>query len=322
MNKFHLHLFAFFILIAHPLSSQTATASFATWKDNKKAAYTIIHDDYASYVPGIFRDADRIATPLGIHFSFGAITNFCDATDWTNARTMISHGHECINHSHNHKCGGSADQCTGLTTYSSADFATELGLSSQTIETNTGVKPRFFIHPYDAPSEAIITYLNNLGYVGTRAGTQGIVNESNFTDFNHLNYFVYDGSAAALASLNTAVDAAIAVNGYAIREFHGIDDGSYAFMTAANYTSHLNYVKSKMDDGSLWSATSTEAITYKMQRDAFQPVVAYTAGSGIIDVTFTALKTIDPSVLKTPVTVNVNLNGIVGNYDVLQGEFV
>ncbi len=305
-----------------PLSGQTPTASFATWKDNKKAAYTIIHDDYSNYVTGIYQYAYPIATQRGVKLCFGAITNpeFCGDLEWQHAREMMADGHECVNHSHNHKCGGTAGQCSGLQTYGTADFPTELDLSTQTIQNNTNVRPRFFIHPYDAPSDAILTYLKGLGYLGTRAGTQLIANPNTFTDFMRLNYYVYDGSASALNSLNTAVDNAIATGGYAMREFHGIEDGSWAQMTVTNYTNHLNYVKSKMDDGSLWSVTATEAITYKMQRDAFQPSVSYTASTGIINVTFNSLKTIDPSVLRTPVTVNVNLNGIAGVYNVTQNN--
>ena len=323
MNKLNYTIAIIFwgICFLTPLSSQTPTASFATWKDNKKAAYSIIHDDYSDYVTGIFQYADPIATARGIKLCFGAITSACGPLEWANAKTMMSHGHECINHSHNHLCGGTAGQCSGLSTYGSANFATELDFSTQLIEINTGVRPRFFIHPYDAPSDAILNHLkNNLGYLGSRAGTQLAVNANTFTDFMRLNFYVYDGTAAALTSLNTAVNSAISSGGYAVREFHGIDDGSWSAMTAANYTSHLDYVKTKMNDGSIWSATPTEAITYKMQRDAFQPVVAYTASTGIINVTFNTLKTIDPSVLRTPVTVNVNLNGIAGSYTVLQNN--
>lgn len=326
MNKIYnfrskfLSLFSF-LLISFSVLGQTPSASFATWKDNKKAAYTIIHDDYSSYVTGIFQHAYPIATARGIKISFGAITGSCGATEWANARTMIAAGHECVNHSHNHKCGGSAGQCTGLSTYSAADFNTELTQSTNLIQTNTGVKPLFFIHPYDASSDAILNHLKvNLGYLGTRAGTQGVVNASNFTDFLHENYFVYDGTAAALSSLNTAVNTAISSGGYAVREFHGIADGSWAAMTIANYTSHLDYVKLKIDDGSIWSATSSEVITYKMQRDAWSMGSSYIAATNSVAVNFNSLSAIDASILKTPVTINVNLNGIAGNFDVFQNN--
>ncbi len=307
------------------VSSLTPSASFATWKDNKKAAYTIIHDDYSSYIPGIFQNAYPLAKDRGIKICFGAITNFCGETEWNNAKTMIADGHECVNHSHNHKCGGTAGQCAGQVTYGSADFATELGTSSQFIETNTGVKPRFFIHPYDAPSDDIINYLKTLGYLGSRAGTQLSLNTHNFTDFMRLNFYVYDGTPAALAGLNPAIDAAIAAGGYALREFHGIDDGidptafkGFGVMTLADYTSHLNYVKSKIDDGSIWSATATEAITYKMQRDAFNPLTNYDILGNKLTVSFANLKTIDPSVLTTPVTLNINIGSLKGNFTVIQ----
>ncbi len=321
MNKHHYLHISFFLFIfsfvISPLHSQTPTASFATWKDNKKAAYSIIHDDYSDYVTGIFQYADPIATTRGIKLCFGAITNFCGATEWANARTMIAHGHECVNHSHNHLCGGSSSQCSGLSTYNTAQFATELGLSSQLIETNTGVKPRFFIHPYDASSTAIINYLTGLGYLGARSGTQDAVNASSFTDFMHVNFFVFSPSSA-ISTLNQAVDQAVSSGGYAIREFHGIADGSWGAMTVANYTNHLNYVKTQMDNGNIWSATTTEAITYKMQRDAFQPLVSRSILTGDITVSFNTIKTIDPSLLRTPVTLNVNLNGIVGTFNVTQ----
>ncbi len=323
MNK-HLYLqistFLFICLyLTTPLSSQTPTASFSNWKDNKKAAYSIIHDDYSNYVTGIFQYADPIATARGIKLCFGAITNpiYCGPQEWANARTMISHGHECVNHSHNHLCGGTAGQCSGLSTYGSAQYATELGTSSQIIEANTGIKPRFFIHPYDAASDGILNYLTGLGYLGTRAGVQEAVNTSSFSDFMHLNFFVYSPSTP-ISSLNQAVDQAVASGGYAIREFHGVADGSWAAMTVVNYTGHLDYVKTQMNNGNIWSATTTEAITYKMQRDAFQPIISYTASTGTIAVSFNAVKTIDPSVLRTPVTLNVNLNGISGNYNVTQ----
>lgn len=325
MNKTYILNLLIVILagILYPLSGQTPTASFATWKDNKKAAYTIIHDDYSSYVTGIFRDAYPIATARGVKICFGAVTGFCGATEWANARTMIADGHECVNHSHNHKCGGSAGQCTGLNTYSSADFNTELNQSSTLIETNTGVKPLYFIHPYDASSDAIINHLQGtLGYIGSRAGSQDIVNANNFTDFMRENYFVYDGSPAALNSLNTAVNTAISTGGYAIREFHGIDDGSWAAMTKANYTAHLDYVKSKIDDGSIWSCTASEAITYKMQRDVWSMTTTYDATSSTISVNFNQLTAINTAILKTPVTINVNLNGLAGSYDVLQNNAI
>jgi hypothetical protein len=298
-----------FCLFLPPLSSQVPSVSFATWKDNRKAAYTIIHDDFSSYVPGIYKHAYSIAQQRGIKLCFGAITSACGPTEWTKAKTMIAKGHECVNHSHNHKCGGTEGQCTGLTSYGIDDFAVELDTSTNQIERNTGVRPRFFIHPYDAASEEVLDHLKNkLGYLGTRAGLQATNNSGNFSDFMRLNYHVFDGSAASLATLNTVVNSAIASEGYAIREFHGIADNSYGDMTVANYTSHLNFVKTKMNAGLIWSATTTEVITYKMQRDAFEPSAKYDKGKRIT-ISFQQNAAIDPKILRTSVTLNVRLYG-------------
>jgi peptidoglycan/xylan/chitin deacetylase (PgdA/CDA1 family) len=310
-------LLAFCFLSLTFLHSQTA--SFSTWKDNKKAAYTIVHDDYSDFVTGIYDHAYPIATARGIKFSFGAVTVFCGATEWTKARTMMAAGHECINHTHNHKCGGIPSDCTGVLSYGPADFATELDLSTQLIQTNTGVRPTFFIHPYDAFTQTVIDYLkNNLGYIGSRAGT-GALNSSNFTNFMNINFYGYDGSAAATAGLNPSIDDVILTGGYLMREFHGIDDLSYGALTTANYTAHLDYVKSKITAGDIWSATASEAITYKMQRDAYTIGTVYNAAAGTINVNFTNIKILNTAVLKTPVTVNVNLGSIAGTFTALQG---
>lgn len=316
MNKLF-YLFLFICLNITALHSQTPTASFADWKDNKKAAYTIIHDDYSGSLTSIFRNADTIATKRGIKFCFGAITNQCGTPEWKNARTMMSHGHECVNHSHNHLCGGPTSSCTGVGTYGPAQFPTELGLSTQLIESNTGVRPRFFIHPYDEYTPQVISYLKNLGYIGTRAGEHGVINLPTFTDFMHVNFSAW-GLTSTLADLNEMVDLAIADGGYTMNEFHGISDSSFAPIPMATYISHLNYVKAHINKGNIWSATASEAITYKMQRDAFKPVISFSASTGTINVDFTKIQTIDPSVLKTSVTLNVNLNGLSGTFSVTQ----
>ena len=301
-----------------PLSSQTPTASFATWKNNNKAAYVIIHDDYGDVTtPGIVQHADNEAFTRDIKLTFGAITSVCEPGDWTNAKNMIAHGHECINHSHSHYCAQPVSWCPSQV-YTPADFSTELGLSTDLIRSNTGVAPRFYIHPYDLSTDEVINYLKGLGYLGTRAGNQEAVNSADFTDPYRLNYHVFQPTSN-LAQLNAAIDAGVTSGGLILRELHGVEDGSWATVSLANYRSHLDYVKSKMNEKLIWSATITDVLTYKMQRDAYQPNVSYAAASNTITVSFNELKTIDPSVLRTSVTVNVNLNGIAGNYDVLQG---
>ncbi len=296
------------------------TASFATWKDNKRAAYTIIHDDFGDYVVSIYNTAYPLAKARGVKFCFGAITSNCGATEWQQARTMIADGFECVNHSHNHRCGGPASQCTGSLTYGPTDFSTELDLSTQLIESNTNVRPLFFIHPYDSWTQTILDYLkNNLGYLGSRAGTSGGINASNYTNYMNTDFFGFDNSSSAISSLKNALDQAITEGGYVMREFHGIADQSYGAISKANYIAHLDYVKSKIADGSVWSATATEVITYRLQRDAYTLATNYNASTGTINVNFTATKTLNTAQLRTPMTVNVNLGSIAGIFTTTQG---
>jgi PA14 domain/Polysaccharide deacetylase len=297
-------------LFSAPLSllAQTPTASFATWKDNKKAAYTIIHDDYGDVTtPGIQNYADTIAFNRGVKINFGAITSVTEAAGWTDAKRMITHGHEIINHSHSHLCAINPDATWCTPTYT--DFATELGLSTTLIETNTGQRPRFFIHPYDVSNESIHAYLKNIAYLGARAGSQAATNAATFSDYFHLNYFVYE-PGFTLAQLNVGMQAAIAAGGYSVQELHGIQDDSWGMVTTANYRSHLNLVKDKMNSGELWASTLGEVVTYRMQRGAYTPSAAYNATAKTVTVNFTPVagQTVNTAILKSPVTINVGLS--------------
>ncbi len=301
------------------VTAQTPTAAFATWKDNRKAAYTIIHDDYGDVTtPGIAKYADTIAFNRGIRINFGAITSVTDALGWTDAKRLITHGHEIINHSHSHRCAlGGASWCTDTYT----DLGLELGTSTQLIEQNTGQRPRFFIHPYDVFNENIHAYLKNIGYLGARAGTQAAVNAPTFSDYFHLNYYVYE-PGFSLAQLNTGLLAAVASGGYAVQELHGIQDDSWGMVTVANYRSHLNLVKDKINTGDVWASSLGEVITYRIQRGAYTPTAVYNATAKTVTVNFAPIagQTVNTAVLKSPVTINVGLPGLpyAGNLTVTQ----
>jgi peptidoglycan/xylan/chitin deacetylase (PgdA/CDA1 family) len=318
------------------LSAQTPSASITTWKDDRKSAYTIVHDDWGN-TPGVYDFAFPLANARGIKFSFGAITSICDDTEWAQARAMIAQGHECINHSHSHKCAicspaasscRTADYgCGDGPTFSAADFATELTLSDNLILQNTGKKARFFIFPYDRfTSEANDFLANSLNYLGGRSGLREIVNEPDFAAPFYQHFYVYGpGNQTTVAELNAAVNEAINTGSYVMREFHevgaGSEENSWGRISVPDYTSHLNFLKTKMDAKLVWSATNTEVMTYKMQREVYQPTVAFNAQTGIIAVAFAqdlskllgvkpALFT--PSVFTTPITLKVDVTGITG----------
>jgi Secretion system C-terminal sorting domain/PA14 domain/Polysaccharide deacetylase len=301
------------------LKSQTPSANFSNWKDNRKSAYTIIHDDYGDVTTvGIAKYADTIAYNRGVKICFGAITSVCEDNDWRDAKRMITHGHECVNHSHNHYCAQPVTWCPSQV-YTPANFGVELDTSTAQILRGTNVQPRFFIHPYDLSTDEVLNYLKNLGYLGARSGTQEALNTSTFTDPFRLNYHVFRPTSK-LADLNSSVTSAISKGGFCLREVHGVADQSWASVSLANYKSHMDFVKGKILTNDVWSATISEVITYRMQRAAYSPVVSYNAATGTITVSFTNIKTIDPSVLRTPITLNVALNGVVGTFDATQNN--
>jgi peptidoglycan/xylan/chitin deacetylase (PgdA/CDA1 family) len=311
-------------------TAQTPNASIATWKDNNKSAYTIVHDDYSNYVTGIYDYAYPNATQRGIKICFGAITSFCNETEWVKARTMITQGgHECVNHSHSHFCAVCSSNantcvtnfgCDGFTTYSAPNFTNELQQSDSLIFANTGVKPRFFIHPYDNYTTEQMDYLKTLGYLGTRGGLQLTYNTPNYTDPYFMNYYVYGPfNQLTLAELNAALDETITARGHAVREFHGINDGSWGQVPLDTYISHLDYLKSKMDAKLMWSATISDVMTYKMQREVYETATNYNPLTGVLAVNFNQnlanLKGISPSlftpsVMTTPITLNIDVIGI------------
>jgi hypothetical protein len=300
--------------------AQTPTVSYATWKDNAKAAYTLIHDDFGDVsTVGIENYADTIAANRGVKFCFGAITSVCDAQDWANARRMMTHGHEVINHSHSHYCAYQPGWCT-TNVFSTADFPVELDGSTTLIEQGAGQRPRFYIHPYDLSTTQVLDRLRSLGYLGARSGTQAILNQADFKDFFNMNFFVHDPTSN-LTLLNDAVQQAVVAGGYAMREVHGVNDASWASVSVADYRAHMDFVKGHISVGNLWSATASEAITYKIQKDAYTPTVVYNAAAKTLTVNFAGASTVNSSLFKTPVTINVNLNGLAlgGNLTVKQG---
>jgi Polysaccharide deacetylase/PA14 domain/Secretion system C-terminal sorting domain len=296
-------------LLATTVHAQNPTVSYATWKDNAKAAYTIVHDDFGDgATSGIAKYADGIAYSRGIKFCFGAITSQCDGNDWSDARRMRGHGHEAINHTHSHRCSYQPGWCASNNIYSSRDFSVELDGSTNLIEQNVGERPRFFIHPYDLSTSQVLDRLKSLGYLGARSGSQGALNNPYFNDFFHLNYFVHDPNSN-LYQLNQAVQSAVSSGGYLMRELHGVGDGSWASVPVSDYQSHLDFVKQQMDAGNLWSATASEAITYKMQKDAYQPSVSYDGNAKTLTVNFSGGSS-ESYLFKTPVTLNIQLNGL------------
>jgi len=307
-----IRLLLFFAALVFQAHAQNPSAQFAKWKNNTKAVYTLTHDDYASFwIDGIQEYADTIAYNRGVRFTFGVITGSCDSDDWKVARRLISHGHEVMNHTHTHACNHVTTVCPS----GGWNYANELDLSTNLIFTNTNSYPRYFIWPYDVFDQTSKDYLKNtLHYYGGRGGNNGEtldasqLNGKDIPDFFNTNFSIHS-TTTDLAELNGLVDLAIAEGKWGVREVHGVNDASYASIPLANYRNHCDYIKSKIEAGVLWNANASEVTTYLMQARAFVPTVTLQPQYSRIKIGWNN-PVLDVSDLRSPVTVNVDLDGL------------
>ncbi|MFT6748035.1 MAG: peptidoglycan/xylan/chitin deacetylase (PgdA/CDA1 family), partial [Glaciecola sp.] len=314
-------------LITLNSTAQTPSTSIATWKNDAKGAYSFIHDDYGDpSVAGINNYADTIARNRGIKFTIGAITSSCEANPqmWTDAIDMINYGHEIINHTHNHYCAVRADDwCnTGLWAEpNTEDFATEMTQSSNSITSNTGTTPRFFIYPYDLYNDAANDHLKSLNYIGSRTGDRA-ESSANFTPdsdgFFKTNFYVktLDNNGDITAgNLNYWADQASANNAWINREMHNVGPTGWGHITVDNYRDHLNHLQTEVTANNLWVGTISEVLTYQIQKLNYTPNTSYDVGLNEITVSwnipsFDVPGYLAPLTKKNSVTILVNLDGI------------
>ena len=316
------------------LYAQTPSTTIATWKNDAKGAYNIIHDDFGDGgVIGIQDYADTMHFNRGLKFTFGAITSACEADPaiYVKAKAMITdHGHEIINHSHTHSCaigsancGGTGDNYEWAVAGNTNAFNIEVDYAHNSIQTGTGYAPRFYIFPYDQFNNDANVYLQSKGYLGSRTGAYNAAADFDF-GASALGFFktplVVDvatvGANTNAINLNYWVDQAIANNQWVNRELHNVGNTGWGSVSVANYRTHLNYVKSKVVAGDLWVGTISEILTYQIQKLHYAaPTTVYSALNKDITITWptpsfdvsTYLSTLQ---VKSPVTIKLDLDGL------------
>jgi hypothetical protein len=248
-------------------------AQVTAWRDGALAAYTIIHDDVcAENLDSVFDIADPELSARGLRAGFGAIVGNCvDRGLWDSLETLREHGHEIVCHTWGHP---------NLVEDTGADLNLELDQATAMLDASlVGQATTYFIFPYDAFSDALIARLDALGYLGARAGERGL-NPTEFSDPLRNQFDVWGATAYAEGpeGLQEYVDEAITNGGWANREFHAVGTEAWEPVPAADYTAHLDYVKSKVDAGELWMDTPSAVVRYRFARaQCGAPVVA--AGS-------------------------------------------
>jgi peptidoglycan/xylan/chitin deacetylase (PgdA/CDA1 family) len=275
-------------------SSAFFSASPTSWKGGAKGAYTIIHDDLCGSPASLDNGTvSGLLASRGLHAAFGAIVQGCNDNElWPAVSTLSAAGHEVINHSWDH-----TDHVCA------ANLAVQIDQAHSGLTSNVGT-PTFYIFPFDSSNDAALAHLASLGYLGARGGVKGALNSADYPDDFKLNFDVYgpgysnycDLGACATETLTCSkdyngvaceagapdatnqgtddcrasvlrqyVDDAIAQGGWAIREFHGVDDG-WEPVPSSVYGAHLDYVKDKASAGELWVENPTPIIRYRRAR--------------------------------------------------------
>ena len=271
-------------------SRPVPSASIAPWPGTAVAAYTLIADDFCGGLAGQTH-ADTMMANRGMGMAFGAMVGSCDDAAWAQARQMVSRGHEIINHSWSHMCGTTVERCGSGPTYGPEAFDQEYGRSTQSIEQNVGVRPTFFIFPYDESTDTARASLRGLGYLGSRTGEKLKLNGDVFDPFLP-NFDVNwpEGQKAGMQRwgfVTGLTDALVAQgSGWGIREIHGVDDG-WGPIALDSMRAHADELKRLVDAGLLWVAPPSEVIKYHDQRNHYGVTVAAvndTATSALSDV--------------------------------------
>lgn len=367
------------ILLFSTTKAQSPSGVITDWKNNAQGAYSIIHDDYGDTgVDGIWKYADTICSNRGISFTFGAISGACETSrningydspyDYATNVMIAQHGHEIISHSHTHSCAvGNAgwspcDAAPGEAWGEDANlsgFTQELETAHNSIESNTGHAPVYYIFPYDRFTELANNKLKTLGYIGSRTGWNsplagsGTYHRNGYENSDNADFYpdadgffrtaveVFDDIDRAknvsgqVAELNGQVDAAIATNMWANRELHHVSDDpnsiAWGNVKVESYRQHIDYIKQKQDEGKLWIATVSEILTYQIQKLKYAPSVSYNANDEVITVDWSTQNAqynvivsqyLNPLTIKTPITLELDLDGLGGEWTIQQGGTV
>tara|TARA_B110000211_G_C14055661_1_gene543212 strand:- start:158 stop:2122 length:1965 start_codon:yes stop_codon:yes gene_type:complete len=280
---------------------------------------------------------------------------------------MAQHNHEIMSHSHTHDCAvGNAgwSPCDALPgqawgeDVNGANFHQQIVEAHNSITSNTGFEPKYYIYPFDRFTNAANDTLKKMGYLGSRTGwTSQLANSTKYYrngfEFNGYNnsdedsfmpdadgFFrtsvqVFDDVNTAMNVqdqtdvLNDEVDNAINNSLWSNRELHNVGNSGWGSVTIDAYRAHIIYLKQKVTSGDLWVGTVSEFLTYQMQKLKYSPSVSYNPANDEILVSW---NTINPQYnvnvsnylsglsVKSPITLLVNMDGLTGTWSVNQGS--
>jgi len=249
------------------------TLNVLPW-NGAQGAYSLIMDDYCGTTTMSLQWADSVAYTRKVNIGFAVIAGECADIDWAFAKVMVAHGSEAVSHSTQHTCPDPA-KCQGSTpwTAGSAQLLLETDTSTQMIQANVGVRPTFFAYPFDAATVTTQNELKALNYLGARNYVTRTYAGKGFNALTSFNGMTaeYDARQPAapdpnavyqLYGMDAYADSAASKGSWALRETHGVDDGSWGAWTTAEFIAHIDHIAALRDQGKLWIAPPSRVIRY------------------------------------------------------------
>jgi hypothetical protein len=252
----------------------------AVWRDDAKAAYTMIHDDMCGRD---LRGIDRLAVPAlelrGLNAGVGPYVDAC-AIDglWDMVKAVEAKGNEIVNHSYTHV------NITPIVAYK------EVILAKREFDLRMTKPLTFYIFPFDYFTPETVGMVQAAGHIGARAGirdlTDGFMNPPlNPPEPGNDMTLVFDvwprsySKYAAFAEkdiLNLHVYNAIEHGAFAVREFHSVSPSDNPPMNGQGfgpvplhvYENHLDFLYYAWKANLVWTSTPSTVIRYRHARTA------------------------------------------------------
>jgi hypothetical protein len=264
-------------------SSDLGTVRFeriAKWRDDAKAAYSMIHDDMCG--PGLEGIQDLAVPALaarGLRAGLGPFVQACEEQGrWDVVKEAEALGMEIISHSYTHP------------EITPENAAHEVAAAKAEFDKHLENPVTFFIFPYDFFTQETVNAVGQAGHLGARAGIRDNFNGSTMPPINVAepvddlrivfdvwprNYSKY-ARYAAEDMLWVHVHNAIEKGGWAVREFHSVmEDGDsqpdmrgFGPITISEYERHLDDLAKARTAGLVWTDNPSAVLKYRHARTA------------------------------------------------------
>jgi hypothetical protein len=297
----------------------------ATWRDDAKAAYSMIHDDVCG--PAL-RGIDQYAVPAlalrNLSAGLGPFVQVCEQGNlWKVVQDAENLGNEIVNHSYTHP---------NITV---ANAPLEVVMSKAQFDMRLRNPVTFYIFPFDFWTPDTVKAVENAGHFGARTGSRddndGFTNppinppdpgndmalEFDVWPRTYSKYALFPGNEI----LNLHVWNAVDRGAYSVREMHSVSgqdnpssSGSEGFgpVPLRTYEDHLDFLVKAWKANLVWTANPSTVIRYRHARTACSASVT---GSNII------FDTTNPDCVKyaTPISVIVHTANDVPGLKATQG---